>query len=89
MNHTPGPWTAAIYAGLYDQPLVSCESGAIARIVSQDDRVHEANALLIAAAPDLLAALQQMERAFKIRGNCGFSKEACMINAAITRATKG
>ncbi len=59
--HTPGPWTAAVYTGKYDQPLVTAYSGGhICRVTSQDDRVHEANARLIAAAPDLLVAAQKI-----------------------------
>lgn len=47
--HTPGPWdliSATGYAGNYE-------------ITAAVDREHEANGRLIAAAPDLLAALRE------------------------------
>ena len=57
-NHTPSPWTATIYSGQYDQPLVMSDFGPICRVISQDDRKHEVNARLIASAPELLEALK-------------------------------
>ena len=62
-QHTPGPWAAVpVYQGsidpLCDRPYqIQCEGVVIANVSSF---VHEmqANARLIAAAPELLAALE-------------------------------
>lgn len=60
--HTPGPWMLAMHPGM---PFIhandNTESG-IAEIFDSDfidSDTKEANARLIAAAPDLLAALEQ------------------------------
>jgi len=52
---THGPWTVAFKAGAY---LVQAKVRAVAQVVA-NDAVDNANARLIAAAPDLLAALKQ------------------------------
>lgn len=73
-QHTPGPWTvkriASYYAGYEIQPAAT---RARQRALGHDDtgagspEEAKANAALIAAAPDLLAALQgalaELERA--------------------------
>lgn len=50
--HTPGPWRATLHAN----GLVKVESNQ--RVICDGFRGEEANARLIAAAPDLLAALK-------------------------------
>jgi hypothetical protein len=67
-THTPGPWSATIYAGAFDQAIVKSETDTICRVHGQQNRQHEANALLIAAAPELLEILQ------------GLYKECAMIH---------
>lgn len=57
-EHTPGPWEAVTYDGAFDQPLIKSGHGTIGRLHGMEDRQHEANAKLIAAAPELLEALQ-------------------------------
>ena len=56
MQHTPGPWAVAGPTKYLNQtqiePSIGCVYGAGAELV--------ANAALIAAAPDLLAALRRM-----------------------------
>lgn len=55
-GHTPGPWTAYEYAGGWWVSNLTDDSGPMVCVGSwPDDR--EANARLIAAAPDLLEAL--------------------------------
>ena len=64
-NHTPGPWTH--YYHTTDLALIvgSARDG-IARILPSGNREKDtANAKLIAAAPDLLAALNRLLRAFE------------------------
>ena len=56
-EHTPGPWRS-------DSPYVSAPSGEHRKIVADCDQYFsddecEANIRLIAAAPELLAALEQ------------------------------
>lgn len=73
-KHTSGPWTASprqdglynIYAGPHDVALC----------------VRPSNAALIAAAPDLLAALQSM-----LEGNHNQQDVRESARAAITKAT--
>jgi hypothetical protein len=57
-NFTPAPWYAVIYDGLYDQPLITNDSGNIARVMGLDNRMHEANARLIAKAPEMYKLLK-------------------------------
>lgn len=61
MNHTPGPWIAEgrfVYTSPTDAE--SCEM--IARVGVMESKRNEADAKLIAAAPELLAALQRINR---------------------------
>lgn len=67
-RHTPGPWTvtrvskSTILKDLY----VSASPERIARVVvpstARDIREYEANARLIAAAPELMAAITKLEQ---------------------------
>ncbi|MCU1139475.1 hypothetical protein [Stenotrophomonas maltophilia] len=95
-KHTPGPWIA--YEIAPDDP----EWGACEIWPDENDREDEEgtvkpvatmvmgveNARLIAAAPELLAALQVAELALRERGlrACGEYKQ---IEAAIAKATGG
>ena len=56
--HTPGPWEAMIFGG-WDAPRIWSGDGSIALLQHHDSGPEEAeaNALLIAAAPELLEAL--------------------------------
>lgn len=69
-GHTPGPWTTephgrttALYSGRGPQPNGFAVHGL--RLMNLDDGDHnfEANCVLIAAAPDLLAALERIRDA--------------------------
>ena len=57
MTHTPGPWT--IRAA--DRAIVPVSDPA--RLVAHGGAIHPDDAALIAAAPELLAALQRIVRA--------------------------
>jgi hypothetical protein len=73
MSHTPSPWTVSALDGQTIGPrrvLVSWTSGAevpqlqaVARVFERTGET-EANARLIAAAPELLAALRELVRAW-------------------------
>lgn len=60
MNHTPGPWKVSISDDARIEDRITTEDGApvfVGRFVNYD------NAQLIAAAPDLLAALEMIREA--------------------------
>ena len=77
-KHTPGPWSACD-GGKCRCKHVSCEDHPIAKVISGewgdpgfpygsvDEAVAIANARLIAAAPDLLAACELQEHADRLR----------------------
>jgi hypothetical protein len=85
-KHTPGPW-------LHHEGKIHAPGALwIATVVERDDIIDadetEANAALLAAAPELLAALVRAERC--IRGYTDSSKRECDldgIRAAIAKAT--
>ncbi len=94
-KHTPGPW-------MYDpaNELVLADEArewpqpAIVRIPVAQTYYHEANARLIAAAPELLAALKALEQ--WAPDPCGFEKTLPGYQAvwdgmhvAIAKATEG
>ena len=60
-NHTPGPWNVGPELEIFYEPN-GCPITRPLSITSMDGRTDEdlANARLIAAAPDLLAALESM-----------------------------
>lgn len=59
MAHTPGPWAVGEKRGVWTGPVVSADDGrrGVAFVCENSD-VSAANASLIAAAPELLAALR-------------------------------
>ena len=62
MNHTPGPWRvapASAYAGA-DINVDAGTNGFVALCGTRGDAVAEANAKLIAAAPELFEALYRL-----------------------------
>jgi len=92
-KHTLGPW------GEVTEEFGHCERG----IEYPDDRDHylaivqcgdpnelEANARLIAAAPELLAALQEFERFAEPMITSSYGREVVnRVRAAIAKATGG
>lgn len=82
-SHTPGPWKARIYP-YGDHHQVSNKSGQmfIADVLKLDaDEQTEANAKLIAAAPDLLEALKDIIHA----NDTGMGKSAVRLRIDIAR----
>jgi hypothetical protein len=80
MRHTPGPWRTD---RPYDAPsiyVIAGEGATLTRVASVRD-AHKANARLIAAAPELLEALQGLVLALP----AGWSMQAA--RAAIAKAT--
>jgi len=61
-QHTPGSWAVSPYNN------ITSRNGTVAKteqMPGNDDAERKANANLIAAAPDLLSALQEMMSVFK------------------------
>lgn len=69
MSHTPGPWTFRPGSGLgfYVEGRLEKENGhwLIAEACGRSNQ-NEANARLIAAAPDLLSALERIEYSYAL-----------------------
>jgi hypothetical protein len=80
-NYTPGPWT--IESGISPRVyLINSGRDAVGEIVYSETR-RPADARLIAAAPDLLAALEFVA----IDGNVEMPAEtAAIVQAAINKA---
>ena len=93
MAHTPGPWTVGEWRepfSITDSRVIRCgdKINDVTAFVTDSQLDHEANARLIAAAPDLLEALQ----AFLGEHNGVYGVSATTTNidrarAAIKKAT--
>lgn len=99
--HTPGPWSIPHFAG--GDTFGGCECGyvysesqqgmgAICQVFfggeNEPREIAEANARLIAAAPDLLAALDALVTACEVPGeNCEVEQALPAAIAAIATAT--
>jgi hypothetical protein len=83
-NHTPGPWHRNIKPAARYPVIFAGRNSHVAQVISSGltDEAIEANCNLIAAAPDLLAALQGA-MFFVPLG----TKARDAANAAIDRAT--
>lgn len=84
--HTPGPWTATpsglITAGQRGLHIAQTATTGMGHAA-------DANARLIAAAPDLLAALLEYVERHESEGNPEGMPEYEQARAAITKATTG
>ena len=92
-KHTPGPWHNSVIGSTHGpdgDPIMTAGNGAIGSFAEEG----RANARLIAAAPDLLAACE----AVALAGHKNSTEERFgeavtdllpIINAAIAKATKG
>lgn len=87
--HTPGPWAAK--PSMLRAVCITSASGPVATTssashVSRD--INIANARLIAAAPELLAALNKLVRAIdRLPGNNSLDGLADEARAAVAKAT--
>lgn len=73
--HTPGPWVAD-----HDNVRTPDDGGMVAKVAGDTDSQAYANARLIAAAPDLLAALRDLVSAEGLPE--GYANRAMLIDAA-------
>lgn len=97
-KHTPGPWVACGYGDYSDYEgkcrVVLGEGGDIrtAVVLGFDTPENEADARLIAAAPDLLEALQTIVKSLSDQDDEGMIEHAepmIRARAAIQKATQG
>lgn len=63
-KHTPGPWHYQKESDAYTHIVRDCEGAMIASTPQWSNGIAEANARLIAAAPELLEALKAWEELF-------------------------
>lgn len=96
-QHTPGPWRVyegplrrgfptpiiEIKAARSDRPVVNWQGFDDGNVPAE---IHRANARLIAAAPDLLAALKLAKSLFDANTKIGRIGDHTQINAAIDKA---
>jgi hypothetical protein len=75
-KHTPGPWHIGRRAG---NPAIYAQDGAeVAQMLTVTNDDWRDNARLIAAAPDLLAALERAEALLRIACNPGIDKNVTL-----------
>lgn len=96
-KHTPGPWGVArrSHCTVLNALFVNGGGDRVARVVvpntASSIEEYEANARLIAAAPELLEALQSMPWPERSSGVCHLSAEWLAwqdsVKAAIAKAT--
>lgn len=90
MVHTEGPWKVNGKPG-YEAPEIRAAGRRIARVLyhlgSEDNEV-DANAALIAAAPDLLAACELGLKTIALMTPFPTSDEDTIINRAIIQAAE-
>jgi hypothetical protein len=86
-QHTPGPWewddTVWSYDPEQQAPWLIQAGGRMDRVLGGQITCNEADARLIAAAPELLDALKEMVRMAETEGWEGFEK----AKAAIAKAS--
>jgi hypothetical protein len=94
-RHTPGPWEVDRYYWTLQRRLFGDdepEVQIIGRISETEDDEREANARLIAAAPELLEALKECERELSTvwarQGQVNDNRHALAARAAIAKATQ-
>ena len=88
MTHTPGPWTYVRNPENTRWVIDSEPNHAIA-CTAGHECANEANARLIAAAPELLAALHKIADLGTCGGRGGFQKALDIAVSAICKATRG
>lgn len=86
LKHTPGPWTAT-HSCVIDpsgEIVACCTTGSVRR---GDDTEDYATAHLIAAAPDLLAALVEADKSLEEANYSPNGYIRTKIRAAVTKAS--
>lgn len=80
VKHTPGPWDY----DMGDFSIYALNDGTPIAAIDNEQHGNEADAQLIAAAPELLAALEYAEGALIGRG--ATLRELAVVRAAINKA---
>jgi hypothetical protein len=97
-KHTPGPWCPVLYGYFYTLQIDDCYGSAWAVVVfhlltEEIDRVESAkmhaNAKLAAAAPELLAACQDMLESIAWHSFSDSAQQKQLLTAVINNATGG
>ena len=84
-KHTPGPWTTNNGFTILSAKGKTASSDVPNKTITDDEAI--ANAALIAAAPELLAALETAKRMINdVEGHCFRGADLMQINAAIAKA---
>ena len=90
-RHTPGPW--AIQRGNSSNPMVGTDAVSVAEVLDDvypDVAEQEANARLIAAAPDLKAVCERLVFLDTMNATAeDFRRLKCAAVDAVHKATKG
>ncbi|WLS01696.1 hypothetical protein [Shinella oryzae] len=94
VKHTPGPWEARTFSVMGGHKLADriCHVGSSTSLGPTRAHESEANARLIAAAPDLLAALIAIEESAVILGaneavSASAMKQARAVLATLTNTS--
>lgn len=82
--HTPGPWVSSPYIGPDDSWFITADGNKICG--GGAPGINEANANLIAAAPDLLDACKRASEILRGRGSPGWGVAKDILNTAIAKA---
>jgi hypothetical protein len=92
--HTPAPWVARTYSTETVRDAVGIYAGSmllpiVPDIAGRSIEECDANIRLIAAAPDLLAALQMVNRVWSHDQTANLAPDSpvAIVRAAITKAT--
>jgi hypothetical protein len=85
-QHTPGPWWYQEKSDAYTHIVRTGENRFLCQLAQDTSGEAEANARLIAAAPDLLAALQEMVVVFQRPTEVSRIAALKQARAAISRA---
>ncbi len=94
-QHTPAPWSVEIdhssNAPEFIRTYVDGEMYDLASVLCDETGNATANARLIAAAPDLLAALQMVNRIWSHDQTANLAPDSpvAIVRAAIAKATGG
>ena len=92
MKHTAGPWEVADGRDILStQPGAKCSGPLVAVVDDNDDRVTDADARLIAAAPELLIACEKLveaQRRADVGATGGFDLYVDAVEAAQTALKK-
>ena len=88
-KHTPGPWKTQTHISLDRMEIRDANGRRIAEcamVFPMSAKTHDANASLIAAAPELLEALQEIVTAADGEGRSQLDASFTKARAAISKA---